>query len=110
MTAKPVILFAQAKRDIREAVIHYAREAGETLSVEFAAALEARLTSISDHPGLGSLRYAHELKLPGLRSLSLKRFPYLVFYVEAEDHIDLWRVVHAARDIPAWLSDGTPEH
>jgi toxin ParE1/3/4 len=29
-----------------------------------------------------------------------------VFYVEREDHIDVWRVVHAQRDIPAWMRAG----
>jgi hypothetical protein len=31
------------------------------------------------------------------------RYPYLVFYVERSDHIDIWRVLHGQRDIPAWL-------
>jgi len=33
----------------------------------------------------------------------VKRFPYLAFYVERADHVDVWRVLHGARDIPAWL-------
>jgi toxin ParE1/3/4 len=28
-----------------------------------------------------------------------------VFYVEAGRDIDVWRVLHAHRDIPAWLID-----
>jgi toxin ParE1/3/4 len=35
----------------------------------------------------------------------LKRYPYLVFYVVQDDHIDVWRVLHAHRDIPAWLRE-----
>ncbi|ENO88947.1 plasmid stabilization system [Thauera aminoaromatica S2] len=31
------------------------------------------------------------------------RYPYLVFYVERADHIDVWRVLHGERDIPAWM-------
>ncbi|MCY3505287.1 MAG: type II toxin-antitoxin system RelE/ParE family toxin, partial [Chloroflexi bacterium] len=30
-------------------------------------------------------------------------FPYMVFYVEREADVDVWRVLHAARDIPEWL-------
>jgi toxin ParE1/3/4 len=30
-----------------------------------------------------------------------------VFFVEREDHIDVWRVLHGKRDIPAWMSDDT---
>jgi toxin ParE1/3/4 len=33
----------------------------------------------------------------------VQRYPYLVFYVERDDHIDVWRVLHGQRDIPAWL-------
>ena len=32
-------------------------------------------------------------------------FPYLVFYVERGADIDVWRVLHGARDIPAWLQE-----
>ena len=53
----------------------------------------------------GSPRDAHELGLPGLRSWALKRYPYLVFYVERTDHVDVWRVLHEDRDIPAWMRD-----
>ena len=28
-----------------------------------------------------------------------------VFYVERDDHIDVWRVLHAQRDIPAWMQE-----
>jgi len=35
----------------------------------------------------------------------LPRYPYLVFYVEHADHIDVWRVLHGQRDIPAWMRE-----
>ena len=57
-------------------------------------------------PITGSPRYAHELNLPGLRSWPCKRYPYLVFYVELADSIDVWRVLHTRRDTPRWLHDG----
>jgi toxin ParE1/3/4 len=40
-----------------------------------------------------------------LRFWGCKRFPYLVFYFESKDQIDVWRVLHDGRDIPAWLRD-----
>lgn len=60
---------------------------------------------IASHPASGSLRYSFEVGLPGLRSLQLKRHPYLIFYIEQADHIDVWRVLHAKMDIPAWLQN-----
>ena len=35
----------------------------------------------------------------------LKRYPYLVFYVHGEAYIDVWRVLHAGRDIPARMRE-----
>ena len=53
----------------------------------------------------GSPRYAHELNLPGLRFWPLTRFPYLVFYFEHDNYVDVWRVLHQQRDIPAWMNE-----
>ena len=70
-----------------------------------AASVDAAGEGQARHPATGSARYALELNLPGLRSWPLKHYPYLVFYVERADHIDVWRVLHSQRDIPAWLLD-----
>lgn len=104
MTPKPVIPRAKARRDAGEAVDFYRAEAGEAAALGFIDALEAGFRQIARHPGLGSLRYAYELDLPGLRVWRLRRYPFLVFYVPNEDHIDVWRILHARRDIPAWLT------
>ena len=105
MTAKAVVPRDQAHRDVEEAVDHYAHEAGADIALGFVEALEAAYRWIGEYPGTGSPRYAHELDLPGLRHRSLGRFPYLVFYVERTDHIDVWRVLDARRDLPEWLLD-----
>ncbi len=105
MTIKPIIPRQQANRDIEEAIDHYLGEAGETVALGFIDSLEQAYRHIARHPASGSGRYAHELGLPGLKFWPLKRYPYLVFYVESENHIDVWRVLHAERDIPAWMRD-----
>ena len=105
MSAKPVILRVQADRDIRAAVDHYLAEAGEKAALGFIAAFEQAYRHIARHPATGSPRYAHELDLPGLRSWPLKRYPYLIFYVERDDHVDVWRVLHDARDVPLWMRE-----
>ena len=103
MTGKPIVPRRLANRDIQEAVDDYARQAGERVALGFVDALQSAFRDIAEHPALGSARYAHELGLPGLRSRSTRRYPYMVFYVEHADHIDVWRVLHAHRDIPTWL-------
>ncbi|MFN3702055.1 type II toxin-antitoxin system RelE/ParE family toxin [Thermomonas sp.] len=103
MKTKPVIPREQANRDVDEAVAYYLNEAGEAVAMGFVDALERAYGHIGRHPATGSQRYAHELNLPGLRAWPLTRYPHLVLYVEHSDHIDVWRVLHGQRDIPAWM-------
>ncbi|MBD2837038.1 type II toxin-antitoxin system RelE/ParE family toxin [Pseudomonas sp. JM0905a] len=105
MKAKPIIPRTRANQDIDDAIGYYLNEATEQAALGFIDALERAYKHISRHPESGSSRYAHELDLPGLRSWTLKRYPYLVFYIEREDRIDVWRVLHGMRDIPAWMQD-----
>ncbi len=105
MKTKPVIPRELANRDVDEAIDHYLSEGAEQAALNFIEALEQAYAHLSRHPATGSPRYAHELNLPGLRSWPLTRYPYLVFYVERDDHIDVWRVLYGQRDIPAWLRD-----
>ena len=105
MSAKRIIRSEAARGDERDAVAYYAREAGLDVSLRFVDALNDGYRTIGDRPGIGSPRLGNQLKLPGLRSRKLARFPFLIFYVERPAHIDVWRVLHAKRDIPATLQD-----
>jgi len=102
---KPVVPRELANLDVDEAIGHYLSEGSEQAALGFIDALELAYVHIGRHPATGSPRYAHELDLPGLRSWPLKRFPYLVFYVERDDQVDVWRVLHGQRDIPAWMPE-----
>lgn len=103
MKAKPVIPRALANRDTDEAIAYYLNEGSEPAALGFINALQHAYIHIGRHPATGSPRYAHELDLPGLRTWPMKRYPYLVFFLEHEDHIDVWRVLHCHRDIPTWM-------
>jgi toxin ParE1/3/4 len=103
--AKPVIPRAVANRDIDQALLHYLDEGADRAALGLIDALERAYAHISRHPATGSPRYAHELSLPGLRTWPLTRYPYLVFYLERPDHIDVWRVLHMRQDIPAWMQE-----
>lgn len=105
MTVKPVVPRAQAHQDITDAIAYYLAEGSEPAATGFIDAIEHAFTHIGRHPAAGSPRYAHELNLPGLRCWPLKRYPYLVFYAEHHDHVDVWRILHAQRDIPAWMHE-----
>jgi toxin ParE1/3/4 len=103
--AKAVIPREEVNRDVDEALSHYLGEASEAVALRFIDALEKGYVHIGRHPAAGSPRYAHELNLPGLRAWPLTRYPHIVFYVEHPDHIDVWRVLHGQRDIPAWMQE-----
>ena len=105
MSGKPVALREVAQRDVNAAVDHYLGEAGPDIALAFIDTLQSTLQAIAAHPALGSPRYASELALPGLRSLATKGFPYLVLYIDRDDHIDIWRVLHGRRDIPSRMRE-----
>ena len=109
MNNKPVIRRAGADRDVQLAIDYYLSEATEQVALGFVDALERAYRDIGRHPASGSTRYSHELDLPGLRCWPVKRYPYLVFYVERKDHVDVWRILHGQRDIPAWLHEDDRE-
>jgi len=105
MNAKPVVPRAKARADVDFAVDHYMNEAVADVAFSFIDALEQAYAFIGETPAAGAPRWSHELNLPGLRTIRLKGFPWLVFYLEFETHVDVWRVLHTKRDMPAWLSD-----
>ena len=107
MKSKAVVPREQANRDIEDAIAYYLGEGAQSAALGFIDELEEAYLHISRYPGTGSTRYAHELNLPGLRFWTLTRFPHMVFYFEQSDCIDVWRVLHGQRDIPAWMQ--TPE-
>ena len=100
---KPVVPRERANRDVDAAVAYYLGEQADAAAWGFIDALEQTYTHLARYPATGSPRYAHELQLPGLRVWPLRRYPYLVFYVERPDCVDVWRVLHSQRDIAVWL-------
>jgi toxin ParE1/3/4 len=98
----------QALADVEAAVQWYAQQAGMSLVDDFLAALETAYAHIAHHPSSGSPRWAAALKLEDVRGWRVPRFPHVVFYAEHDDTIEVWRVLHGARDIPATLIELDP--
>ena len=105
MAIKPVVPRAQAARDVDEALAFYLEQGAVDAALGFIDALEEAYSHIGRHPATGSPRYAHELNLPDLRFWLVPGYPYVVFYVERDSHIDVWRILHGQRDIPAWMAE-----
>ncbi len=102
---KPLQWHPLARLDADEAADRYAAQGGLALELRFIQSLDTAIAQVADQPGMGAPRYADVLKLSGLRLWPLKGFPYLVFYLERNAHIDIWRVLHAQRDIPVWMGE-----
>lgn|SRR5574337_777312 len=103
--ARPLRFRELALADVEAAAQWYAEHAGEEVANDFLAALDAAYAHIERHPGTGSPRWAHALKMVHMRSWVVGRFPWLVFYVERDGDIEVLRVLHGARDIPAALAE-----
>ncbi|WP_039396261.1 type II toxin-antitoxin system RelE/ParE family toxin [Novosphingobium sp. MBES04] len=100
MTSKPVVPRARALADIDEAVDHYAQEAGGDVALRFVDALQDAFERTGQNPATGSSSWSHDLGLPGLRTRRIRGFPWLIFYIELDAHVDVWRILHTKRDIP----------
>lgn len=111
MTGKPVVPTQRAREDVENEVSYYlANGDSQQAALGFIAAIEQAYERLATHPDIGSLRYAYELDIPGLRSWPLERYSHLILYIQRETHIEIWRVLNSKRDIPAWLlgNDGVP--
>lgn len=110
MTAKPVIPTRLARQDVEDEVTYYlVDESSEQAALGLIAEIEQAYKRVGKNPNIGSPRYAYELDIPGLRSWPLDRYPHLIFYVEREAHVEIWRVLNGKRDIPAWLQSDEGE-
>lgn len=105
MTGKPLRILPRAQEDVAAALDRYRFEAGSEVATRFADAVMERLNMLAQRPQLGSRSHAPILDIDGLRSIRLRRFPYLLFYVEHDDSVDVVRLLHNRRDIAAALRD-----
>lgn len=103
MADKPIRLRTLAAADLEDATSYYRDHADEHTALAFLDEVQAALGLISSGPGIGSLRYSYDLDIPGLRAFPIQRFDHAVFYVEADDVVDVWRILHTPRDIPEEL-------
>ena len=100
-----VLRRAQAEHDIEIAAEHYFEQGGAPLELRFIDALEAAINEIANEPRVGSDWIGRQLGKLGLRTRALKKFPYYLFYVQSSENIELWRVLHRRRDLPAPFQD-----
>ena len=103
--SKPVVPRVLAEDDLDSAFDHYLETAGTDVAVDFLNDFDGAIAHISEFPGTGSPKYGFEPSLAGVRFWPMRKYPFLIFYVETDDRIDVWRVVHGNMDIAAELHD-----
>lgn len=94
----------EAKADVEAIVDYYALEAGDAVAFRFIDDLTSAYDLLAETPSAGSPRLGDQLGLAGLRMWSLRNFPYALIYFDQPAVIDVWRVLHAQRDLEAVLS------
>ncbi|MGB0723707.1 MAG: type II toxin-antitoxin system RelE/ParE family toxin [Gammaproteobacteria bacterium] len=107
MTDKPQLRFhPRAKDDIAEILIYLRAEASPTVSRQFLEALDKTTNRLREHPHLGSHRTFTSPLLRHIRMIPISDFSrHLLFYLSDQDCIDVIRVVHGARDLPALFDE-----
>ena len=101
--SKPLVRRGLADSDVLAAVDYYLTNAPEYAS-DFIDDLEQAYSHIQQYPASGSPRYAIELDLPDVCAWKCHKFPYVVFYAENAEHIEVWRVLHEKQDLPERLN------
>ncbi len=94
-----------ALADVEAILDHYLSEAGVEVAGRFLDALETAITQIREQPGIGSPRLAQAMSARALRVWPVKGFPQMVFYLDREGGVEIWRILHVARDIPSTLRE-----
>jgi toxin ParE1/3/4 len=100
----PIVRRGRADLDTHEQLDFYIADS-PAAAQRFLTALEKAFTHIQRAPDTGSPRWGQALDIPGLRAWRCGTHPQLIFYVAHRHRIEVWRVLHGARDIPAWLAD-----
>lgn len=97
MTRRFFILDA-ADREIDAQVAYYAEHAGAAVAERFYAALKGTFHNLLENPGHGRRFESANPALVGVRVWLVHGFPFLVYYREVDDGIEIVHVLHGARD------------
>lgn len=84
---------------------YYAEAGGASLGERGFDAAVAALEQIERMPKLGSPRLGQLCDIPSLRSWRVTNFPMQWLYFEAEDHLDVVRLLGDRQDIIAILGN-----
>jgi toxin ParE1/3/4 len=93
---KPVRIHADAKAELEEAVAHYETQR-RGLGLVFLSAFERAVVLIRENPPVGA-HYKETL----YRYFTLRRFPYVIYYLDLAEHMSIAAVAHGRRRPDYW--------
>lgn len=96
------------REDFALQALWYVRQGEAELGRRYQRAVEATLQLLLREPEIGRRRGFRHPKLAGLRSMAVQR-PFsnlIIFYRVNDSVVQLWRLLHGARDLPRRLRDG----
>jgi toxin ParE1/3/4 len=93
---KPVLFHDQARAELDEATGWYERQR-PGLGAEFRAAVEDAVARVRENPRLGS-----KFAATRFRYRLVRRFPYVVFYVECQEVVRIMAIAHGSRRPGYW--------
>ncbi|MBV8667263.1 MAG: type II toxin-antitoxin system RelE/ParE family toxin [Burkholderiaceae bacterium] len=88
-----------AREQIREVVRYYATEASSIIASRFRDEFKSACRFIAENPDAGSLRFSYLLSEMGIRTWSLHRFPFRIFYTKHDRLVRILAVDHERRDV-----------
>lgn len=89
---------ALAEDDAAEALAYYAA-ISPALRQDFRDKLAAALALLCDLPGIGSRRFSYLFPGVDLRTWSIDRFPFRVFYTVDGEYLRVLRIDHEMRNV-----------
>jgi len=95
---KSTVLAPAAQAELDGAIDWY-EERGEGLGLKFLLVVDQALQEIQTSPSAFP-RWEHDTRF---RKFVMQRFPYIVFYRELADRIDVIAIAHGARKPGYWL-------
>ncbi len=110
---KRILRRPSADRDLVAIYRYYAAAQSSLRTADrFFADADRTFRRLADRSGIGTRYHPQEPLFADLRYFPLARYrDYLVFYRPVEDGIEVYRVLHGARDIPSILTaDFLPEN
>jgi len=97
---------SQADQDLYDLAVYYLREAGIVVAHRFLDHAEQAFTRLARMPRMGARLQFRKSEHAGIRRWHIEGFPKLIIlYRDVNDGIEVIRVLPAARDIEAILSD-----